>query len=150
MSTYLIAIVVSDFANISSDNERYSAWSNPIISNQLNYSLEIMGPIVELFEKNLEQAYSLPKLDMFAIPDFTSGAMENWGLIIYRESGMLYSDNLTSALRKQGIRNVIAHEITHQWFGNLVSPLWWKYLWLNEGFARYFQWHTYTEVCTFY
>ena len=145
MSTYLVAVVVSDFE--SRVNGRYSVWSNPLVAHQLDYSLSVMAPVIDFFEKKLGHKYTLPKMDMVALPDFTSGAMENWGLLTFRETNMLYDKKALSSLpAKQSIRNVIAHEITHQWFGDLVSPLWWDYLWLSEGFARYFQYHAYAKV----
>ena len=138
MSTYIVALIVSQFAN-QTDNKNHTVWARPNAISQASYALSIISPIIKFYENKLGLRYQLPKMDMAAIPDFSSGAMENWGLITYRESRMLYDPKKHAINAKQTICLVIAHEITHQWFGNLVSPQWWKYLWLNEGFARYLQ-----------
>jgi len=93
--------------------------------------------MLEFFETYFKVPFPLPKQDMIAIPDFGAGAMENWGLITYRETALLYKEGVSAASNKQRIALVIAHELAHQWFGNLVTPSWWTDLWLNEGFATY-------------
>lgn len=73
---------------------------------------------------------------------FVFSAMENWGLVTYRESALLYNPEDHALDTKRRIAGIIAHEFAHQWFGNLVAPEWWSYLWLNEGFANMYQYYT--------
>ncbi|XP_039306626.1 uncharacterized protein LOC105193936 [Solenopsis invicta] len=148
MSTYLVSVIVSDFKSesIKINGTELAVYARPNTFNQSDYALDIMYPLVKFFETVYKQEYQLSKLFMVALPDFSSKAMENWGLLTYRETNMLYDEKHSSIINKQNIRNVIAHEISHQWFGNLVSPEWWKYLWLKEGFARYFEYHAPARV----
>ncbi|XP_017892658.2 putative aminopeptidase-2 [Ceratina calcarata] len=141
MSSYLVVLVVSEFEKQSenSPNEIYGVWARANAIENAKYALSVMKPLVNFYENITGIKYQLPKLDMVALPDFVSGAMENWGLLTYKERNVLFNSGLSTTASEQSIINVISHEIAHQWFGDLVSPLWWKYLWLNEGFARYFQ-----------
>ena len=93
---------------------------------------------LEFCETYFDVPFPLPKVDLIAISDFAFGAMENWGAITFRENLLLHYDGITSKSGEESITSVIAHEMTHQWFGNLVTPSDWKYLWLNESFATYF------------
>src|SRR5690606_2848949 len=101
----------------------------------LDFALDIATRTIDFFENYFDTPYPLPKSDHVALPDFSSGAMENWGLVTYREIALLDDPTTTSVSSKHYIATVIAHQLSHQWFGNLLTMKWWNNLWLNESFA---------------
>ncbi|XP_015604742.1 aminopeptidase N [Cephus cinctus] len=146
MSTYLVAFVVSDYGYVSNAEGTFRVWTRKNAINTTAYALTLGESELEYLQNYTMIPFALPKMDQISIPDFSAGAMENWGLVTYRETALLYQEGVTSLSSKQSIATVISHEFAHQWFGNLVSPAWWKYLWLNEGFATYFQYYTTDEA----
>lgn len=140
MSTYLLAWVVGEMQSKSAktkDGVEVNVWSTPAHKPEsLDFALKTAVDTIEFFNQYFDVPYPLPKSDHVALPDFSSGAMENWGLITYREIALLADPSVSSVSSKQYIATVIAHELAHQWFGNLVTMKWWDDLWLNESFAN--------------
>uniref|UniRef100_A0A5B7A6K2 Aminopeptidase n=1 Tax=Davidia involucrata TaxID=16924 RepID=A0A5B7A6K2_DAVIN len=140
MSTYLVAVVVGLFDYVedhTSDGIKVRVYCQVGTANQGKFALDVAVKTLDLYKEYFAVPYSLPKLDMIAIPDFAAGAMENYGLVTYRETALLYDDKHSAAVNKQWVAIVVAHELAHQWFGNLVTMEWWTHLWLNEGFATW-------------
>nr|XP_003702012.1 PREDICTED: puromycin-sensitive aminopeptidase [Megachile rotundata] len=139
MSTYLVAVVIGEFDYIEStaDDVLVRVYTPKLKKEQGQFALEVATKVLIFFKAYFGIAYPLPKIDLIAIADFSSGAMENWGLVTYRETCLLVDPQNTSAVRKQWIALVVAHELAHQWFGNLVTMEWWTHLWLNEGYASF-------------
>ncbi|KAF9418987.1 hypothetical protein HW555_004314 [Spodoptera exigua] len=140
MSTYLVAFVVGEYDYVekkSRDGVLVRVYTPVGKSKQGLFALEVAARVLPYYKEYFDIAYPLPKIDLIAIADFSAGAMENWGLVTYRETCLLVDEEHTSAVRRQWIALVVGHELAHQWFGNLVTMEWWTHLWLNEGYASF-------------
>src|SRR3989338_93323 len=135
MSTYLFYIGIGDFEFNESNlgDTVISIATTPGKSKLTDFAMDCTKKFLGYYNDYFGVPYPLPKLDLIAVPDFESGAMENWGAITFRELGLLYDPKTTSTGIKHWIAEVIAHELAHMWFGDLVTMKWWDDLWLNES-----------------
>ena len=139
MSTYLVAFLVGDFKCVkgSSDGVPVRVCATPDKIKLTKYALTATEHFLNYYDTYFGIKYPMPKLDMIALPDFEAGAMENFGAITYRETALLVNSKTGSRDAKKTVDSIVAHEMAHQWFGDMVTMQWWDNLWLNEGFATW-------------
>ncbi|CAF4195371.1 unnamed protein product, partial [Rotaria sp. Silwood2] len=150
MSTYLVAYVVGeyDYVEIKDSNGVSMKVYTPVGKKEHGrFALDIASKVLPFYAEYFNIKYPIAKADQIAISDFDSAAMENWGLVTYHEMRLLIDPKFSSMETRQHVTIVVAHELAHQWFGNLVTMDWWTDLWLNEGFAS---WIEYLAVDKFY
>ncbi|XP_044742416.1 aminopeptidase N-like [Chrysoperla carnea] len=146
LSTFLIAFALINYNITPKNGVRQTIYVPEFLQKYTKFSLDHAQKSLDFMEKYTNIEYKLPKLDHLAVPEFAAGAMENWGLIAYKTSKLIYNPEKNTVVSKQDVARVISHEISHQWFGNLVTPEWWDFIWLSEGFATYMEYFIVNKI----
>ena len=134
MSTYLVACLVADFTfTPDPEDNSYKVYYRDGKADQAAFAAGITRKFIEYYANYFNLTFPLPKMDVAAVPDFGPGAMENWGLITFKEDFLFYKPEVSSQYDREFAALVLSHELSHQWFGNIVTMKWWNDLWLNEG-----------------
>nr|AMO02530.1 aminopeptidase N6 [Tityus serrulatus] len=144
MSTYLVAFVIGNFTK--NGDGKITFWATPEKISETKFALEEANKILSFFESLFQVPYDAPKLDMAVIKKLDSKGMENWGLITYHENSVLFNEAKDDDYKKKNVIELVAHEIAHQWYGNLVTLKWWDDLWLNEGITKYMEKVAYESI----
>lgn len=144
MSTYYLAWAICNFTYRETQTDsgvmiRLYARPDAISSGAGDYALHITKRLLGFYQDYFQVQYSLPKLDLLAVPKHPYAAMENWGLSVFVEQKILLDAEVSSSSYQMEVTMVVVHEICHQWFGDLVTPVWWEDVWLKEGFAHFFE-----------
>ncbi|KAL0271368.1 UNVERIFIED_CONTAM: hypothetical protein PYX00_008477 [Menopon gallinae] len=147
MSTYLVAFLISDLHHFTPkltpkegvSNTTYRFWARQDVLHRTRYAAKIVPDMKNYLEELLGVPDVMPKYDFVALPSFISNALENWGLVSFAEKNILYTPGFSSVFSKFETTQILGHELSHIWFGNLVTPKYWDQIWLNEGFSNYFE-----------
>ncbi|KAG7211602.1 hypothetical protein KM043_010857 [Ampulex compressa] len=141
ISTNVLGFVVADYEYVSSPDGRTKIWSNRYSMSRAAYFLDLVQKAAAELSLYTNSSTRVPKMDHVTIPQYSSRATENWGMIVYRDDALQYDPDVDTTATAKLNTLTVTHELSHQWFGNLVSPSWWKYYWLSEGMATYLKFY---------
>lgn len=135
MSTYLVAFAVCDLSIVF--YTKGNIYISPYYIKAIDHTASLAEDVIVIIEDYTEMPLPSKKLDIIAVQNISAEGMENWGLILLSVQRVLYTEGVSTRFEKENTLILVIHEIVHHWFGNLVSPAWWNYIWLNEGIARF-------------